>query len=416
MQKQNLIDLTSGENRILLTGEDVGIFMGKVPMFRIPMNTMVHNAHIEILTPFIISTGVDSKTTAKSRLDFELGISSDDDFFIKRITGDVSSIQNPCSGEYFIESKLLKVPTVVYLNIFSLCRPWIVSENLNNTKHSGGGGSESFDTAIVYGGTQTITEIYDRQVWSIGNKNLTYRTQMGGCGGISSSVLFGGYKSSPITYFNTSEKYNGVTWSASGNINYARRWLVGVGNATSAVGFCGRNENSNDTYYTATEEYNGTTWTTSIEANIGRERHSGCGSLWDAVSFGGRCSFSILPYVEFSEHYNGTSWYIGPDITVPRYYGSGTGPSNSALFIGGLGTSGQTNYSEEYNGTIWYPSNEILMKKYTFASGSVSGFAMNMGGYSSYQKSSLIETEKQLAIPTAAIKPFGTMIVNLTIL
>jgi hypothetical protein len=75
------------------------------------------------------------------------------------------------------------------------------------------------------------TEIYNGSVWTAGPKTNTLRRGgIGSSGTLTNGIAFGGYFN-PITYLNTSEKYDGTSWVSSANLATARS---GIGSADSS--------------------------------------------------------------------------------------------------------------------------------------------------------------------------------------
>jgi hypothetical protein len=60
----------------------------------------------------------------------------------------------------------------------------------------------------------------------------------------------------------SNRKYDGTSWSPSGNMATARRFSAGAGTQTAALAFGGYDGTSPGAVG-ATEEYNGSTWTPS---------------------------------------------------------------------------------------------------------------------------------------------------------
>ena len=95
----------------------------------------------------------------------------------------------------------------------------------------------------------SITSAYEGQVWYNSTSSLlkslshikafasggnvsTGRNSLGGTGTQTATVVFGG-NTSPPTYSNATEEYNGYGWTAGGNLNTARANQASAGTLTS---------------------------------------------------------------------------------------------------------------------------------------------------------------------------------------
>jgi hypothetical protein len=65
---------------------------------------------------------------------------------------------------------------------------------------------------------------------------------------------------SPPSTTNATEKYDGSSWTSSGNLNTSRRGLAGCGISTAGLAFGGTTAPPSATQ-SATEEFNGSSWT-----------------------------------------------------------------------------------------------------------------------------------------------------------
>jgi hypothetical protein len=91
-----------------------------------------------------------------------------------------------------------------------------------------------------------------------------------------------------------------------------------------------------------TEEYDGTTWTSSGNMNIARRYLAGCGTQTLALGFGG-----AFPLTASTEEYNGTSWTVGGNLVTARRSLGGAGTQTAGLAFGGI-TTAVTAATEEY--------------------------------------------------------------------
>jgi hypothetical protein len=103
--------------------------------------------------------------------------------------------------------------------------------------------------------------------------------------------------------YNT-EKFNGTTWSASGNLSVSKYTMSGAGTQSAALCFSGY-VNSLNNSTNVTEKFNGSTWSMSGNMNVIRDGSGGAGTQSTALCFGGGSS---------SGGTNTTEKFIGPDL------------------------------------------------------------------------------------------------------
>jgi len=95
-------------------------------------------------------------------------------------------------------------------------------------------------------------------------------------------LCFGG-STNPNANTNTSEHYDGSSWTAGGNMNSPIRSFAGDGSQTAALGFGGLGPG----FTNQTELYNGTSWTVSANMATSRYYLAGCGTRAAGLGFGG---------------------------------------------------------------------------------------------------------------------------------
>jgi len=115
--------------------------------------------------------------------------------------------------------------------------------------------------------------------WSSSSPTINAKFNRGTAGTQTEGLVAGGQPATSAT-----EEYNGVGWSAGGNLNTARDQLGGFGIQTAAVVFGG----NVPPYTSATELYNGTSWTNNPTGlNVARQSYTGCGLQTAGLAFGG---------------------------------------------------------------------------------------------------------------------------------
>ena len=182
-----------------------------------------------------------------------------------------------------------------------------------------------------------------------GNLNTgTYGRQ--GCGASQSAALVAGGGANPSTA--NSEEYDGSAWAEGDNLNQARTYGGSGGTQTAGIIFAGVFLNSAgpspspDVRQDTTETYDGSSWTEVGDLNTARQNTTGCGTTTSALCFGGSTGSDVT----IAESYDGTSWTEVGDLTTARKYLKGAGTNTAALCIGGQPNVAAT---ETWNGTSW---------------------------------------------------------------
>jgi hypothetical protein len=201
-------------------------------------------------------------------------------------------------------------------------------------------------TGIIFGGApySTNTAVFDGE-WAAGPALNTGRSQLMGAGvGQPSAVAIGGFSSAPTAAALT-EKYDGSSWSESGDLSTARGQGAGFGIETAAVCAGG---NTPAAVTDATEEYGGTSWTTGGDLITATGVFiGGWGTQTDGIVVGG----GTPPYVTTTLGYDGTSWSTRPNAANAAGRTQTAGADGSAgLRAGGGPNTTQRDGSEEYTG------------------------------------------------------------------
>ena len=235
--------------------------------------------------------------------------------------------------------------------------------------------------AVVAGGTppqSPNTELYNGTTWSTNPSGLNAsRASFGSAGVTAAAAIFGGIQGA--SNVGTTEEWNGSTWSTSpGSMSVARRTMGGTGTQTAALCFGGQNNPPSPTGTTdSTEEYDGTSWTAGGNLPTVRAYNRGAGTQSSTLGFGGsnpsgNISDTIL--------YNGTSWSTtSGTLGTPRTELGGAGTSTLSLAAGGGSSSTATEEYIDYSpyanqivqnlGQVWYNTTTKALK-YTGATSS----------------------------------------------
>jgi len=194
--------------------------------------------------------------------------------------------------------------------------------------------------------TLKVRQLATVNAFASGTNLPTAIWQSAGAGTATAGLVFAG-GSSPL--LNSTFKYDGTTWTSSGNYIAAARGVFSAGTQTAALGSGGYDGN----FLTSTAHYNGTSWT-SVPAtlNTGRLDGASFGLQTAAINAGGDA-----PGVSnATESYNGSSWTSVNNLNTSRRLVEGTGSQTAGLAFGGLVSPPNTNFvnnSESWNGTSW---------------------------------------------------------------
>ena len=182
---------------------------------------------------------------------------------------------------------------------------WASGNNLaTGTQDTEGDGTQS--AAWCAGGYQnsnnaTNTQIYDGTSWANQGGTLnTGRQYCNGCGTTSAGLIVAGRHD----YTNTTEEWDGTSWSYGANVAF-HLWKSGVfGTATAAVSATGQSGGSSPSGKIAgTQEYDGTTWTNSSNVLLPRMT-TGLGSQSVGLIIGGESAASGNTGVNAVEEWN----------------------------------------------------------------------------------------------------------------
>ena len=359
MDRLNLVDLQKGTNEVIIRAEDLGVSSGSIPIARIPENSRVINTYLRVFERFEVEGSHQSGGPIPYNL--SVGVSDDDEIFIENIpVNSVSQNLGLNSGSYFssLTREQFTKQTQVYLGVHIIPRVWIVEPSISQ-KRQFHGTVGTIDTGLVTGGTIDLvvtvtntTEEFNGTSWSSGGILITERFAFGAAGrSITQSLVFGGIDSSS-NFLSSSETYNGTTWSSEGSLSTTLRLNSGCGTGeTEALSIGGKTATS--TYWDGVYEYNGTSWSTLGSLNISRFAASAAGDPTAAIVSGGEISSSSRS--SYTEEYNGTSWSVGGNLGIGRAYHGGSGTASVGVVTGGY--SPTSSYSigdtEEYDGTSW---------------------------------------------------------------
>jgi hypothetical protein len=254
---------------------------------------------------------------------------------------------NPTEGQiwYNSTSNLLKG----YANVV-VTAAWASGGNLNTARY--GMGNAGIQTAnIAFGGaapTTTAVENYNGTSWTSGTSMPATRQYQGSSGTQTAALSSGGYNGTSYNN-NTSQEWNGSSWSSGGNLNTGRGGLmvgiIGLQTAGLAVG------GQSPGFTAASESYNGTAWTNTPSLSSPRGFGSGWGSNTAAIVVNGAAG----GYSTDVESFNGSAWTTS--TSYPTSVAAGGGFGNS--YTNGINMDGESVPGAKiatcsaWNGTSW---------------------------------------------------------------
>ena len=198
----------------------------------------------------------------------------------------------------------------------------------------------------------TSTTEWDGSNWTTGGAvNHGEGSMQLGFGTLTAGVLAGGYQQSPtIPALQTSEEYNGSSWTTSNNMLNTHTDGTAAGILTAGLAITGAGPSQTGA---ECEEYDGTSWTAGGALGTGRSRPQGssCGTQTAALCVGGDSGDKTLV-----EQYNGTAWTAAGSLNAGAYNGGASGTQALALSYGGHPALTAT---ESYNGSSWTTENTL---------------------------------------------------------
>jgi hypothetical protein len=189
---------------------------------------------------------------------------------------------------------------------------------------------------------------YSVNTWAAGGNLNTGRTYGGGTG-IQTAALYVAGASGPgfPGFVSSTEKYNGTSWTTSGNypVNICGNAVIGT--QTAALGAGGYQQFGS--YPNATHHYNGTSWSTVPGTlNITGQNMSQFGTQTAAIIV------AIQADEPKTQSYNGTSWTTLPATTNVNHGSGGMAfGTQTAAILGFGGNPTITSQSESWNGSTW---------------------------------------------------------------
>jgi hypothetical protein len=185
-----------------------------------------------------------------------------------------------------------------------------------------------------------------------------------------------------------------AAWATGGNLNTARRALMGAGTQTAGLAFGGTPGAPNNPTG-ASENYNGTSWTNAPGTLSPAVREgNGVGTQTAALSMGGaeepNSSFNYV------SKYNGSTWTSSTNMPTGGRTAGTCGTQTAALYIAGWdqppGTTLDKTTTLKFDGTSWTTTGSVPQRQYTNQSAGTQTAALNWGGGSSVPPSPITST------------------------
>ena len=234
-----------------------------------------------------------------------------------------------------------------------------VGTNYPTTNYAGQGAG-TLTAGLIAGGNQTGSTYknesytYDGSSWtSAPNLNKARNGCATSIGTQTAALIHGGYdEANPLSGRAETEEFNGTSWSEQNDLSTGRAHGGSGGTQTAGIYFCGETTNSgtfNTRCPNTTEEYNGTSWSGggTVPGNFTRLNGSG---LQTACFRIGGASPSV---VSTTDYYNGSSWASAASLGSAQNWASsgGTG-ANDSIIGGGRGSSSYTSVTQEYSNPL----------------------------------------------------------------
>ena len=219
--------------------------------------------------------------------------------------------------------------------------------------------------------------------WASGGNMNTSRRLLSGCGTQTAALGVGGFVGG-VESTNSSEEYDGSTWTAS-TYPAAQYGIFLFGTQTAAIGASGYLQPT--TLPTnVTKSYNGSSWTNlPATINTGRELGAAAGVQTAGIAFGGYPSYPTTTTA--TETWDGTSWAVVNSMNTARaeLASANQGTQTASLAFGGniIPVNTSTDATEEYDGTSWTTASNMNTGRFGLAGGGTQTLALAMTGRTS---------------------------------
>ena len=236
---------------------------------------------------------------------------------------------------------------------------WTTGANQNSIGHMGAAGN-TISAAMACGsgnsygngGGTGLSENYNGTAWSASGNLVTSHGAIGASLGTQTSALIaGGWRGRPS--YDGVSRYDGSTWSSVQSLSEGRDGCSGCGTATAAVVAGGSwnsdtlDENNNyieEIGIATTQKFNGSSWSSTGNMVYGAQSIGMFGTQTAGAVVGGYTGDYVI---STTQHFDGTSW-----STSTNYPFAGAGIVGLGTQTAGFTTGGTTD-TYAYDGTTW---------------------------------------------------------------
>ena len=196
--------------------------------------------------------------------------------------------------------------------------------------------------------------------FSAGGALIVSKRNTAGIGTKAGALVVGGDTNPDpaAAYLDSTEEYNGSSFSEVNNLGTPRQLLMGAGTTEAGIVMGGQKFPSPGTI-ACTEVYNGTNWSEEADMTYCTKASGDAGDSSEAaIVFGGNYQTPASHYTNQGEEYNGTAWSEIANLNVSRSDLAGLGNSEAALAVAGEPTPGghspgNAYDAEEWDGSTW---------------------------------------------------------------
>jgi len=148
-------------------------------------------------------------------------------------------------------------------------------------------------------------------------------------------MVVGGFTDGPNAYHALTEKYDGTSWTETGDLSTTRQDPPTVGTTSAALAIGGSDDG--DDGIVDVEEFNGTSWSEATgNINASRIKAAASGITTAALLFAGYNGAATATLAS-TETYDGTSWTEVADLATGRNYilAGQASPNTASIAFGG---------------------------------------------------------------------------------
>jgi len=265
---------------------------------------------------------------------------------------------------------------------------WSSGGSLNTSRKALTSASHGSATSgLVFGGVVTaatgVTEKYDGSSWTESGDLNTVRSRTSGAGTQTSAIAAGGY--APPGTQDYAEEFNGSSWTEIAEANSARYAGYGWGvNAEAVVIVAGSTSGPGSPFGESglTEQWNGSAWTETGDLNTARIYLGGFGGTYTSGTVAGGSTASGND-VGNAETFDGSSWTEVSDLNTTRTQMAGYGTdSDNGYVVGGYnyGPNAGSANTESWNGSSWTEVADLSTARWDLSGGGGPGSSIAVGG------------------------------------